>query len=97
MTEFSAHSPEVPTGSADRTVDRSAAALSEREKAVLVSWIRRDNKHHVSTDLFISISTVNTHLTRIRAKYDAVGRTASTKAALVARALQDGLVSLNDL
>jgi hypothetical protein len=33
----------------------------------------------------------------LRAKYAAVGRPAKTKAALVARAIQDGIVSVHDL
>jgi hypothetical protein len=36
-------------------------------------------------------------LSRIRAKYSAVGRTAPTKAALLARALQDGFIDIDDL
>ena len=34
---------------------------------------------------------------RIREKYAAVGRPAPTKAALLARAIQDGLIDVNDL
>jgi hypothetical protein len=38
-----------------------------------------------------------THIARIRSKYADVGRPARTKAQLLARALQDGLVQLDDL
>jgi DNA-binding CsgD family transcriptional regulator len=51
----------------------------------------------VAKALFLSLGTVNTHLTRIRAKYTSVGRPAPTKAGLVARALQDGLVDISEL
>ncbi|MFT7022852.1 MAG: DNA-binding CsgD family transcriptional regulator [Rhodococcus sp. (in: high G+C Gram-positive bacteria)] len=71
--------------------------LTKREIQVLTGWIRCDSKLAVANSLFISLGTVNTHLTRIRAKYAAVGRPASTKASLVARALQDGLIDIADL
>lgn len=71
--------------------------LTDREVQVLTGWIRCDSKTAVAKSLFLSLGTVNTHLTRIRAKYAAVGRPASTKASLVARALQDGLVDIAEL
>ncbi|OAK51504.1 response regulator transcription factor [Rhodococcoides kyotonense] len=71
--------------------------LTDREVQVLTGWIRCDSKTAVAKSLFLSLGTINTHLTRIRAKYAAVGRPASTKAALVARALQDGLIDIADL
>ena len=72
-------------------------ALTAREIEVLRTWLTLDSKPAVATELFISLGTVNTHLTRIRAKYAEIDRAAPTKAALVARAVQDGLISLNDL
>ena len=72
-------------------------ALTERERDVLLCWLMSDSKTSVSTALGLSPGTVKTHLHRIRGKYEAVGRNASTKAALVARALQDGLIRLEDL
>ena len=71
--------------------------LTEREIEVLLCWIRQDSKTEVAKSLFLSLGTVNTHLTRIRAKYTSVGRPAPTKAGLVARALQDGLIDIEDL
>lgn len=71
--------------------------LTDREVEVLLSWIRCDSKIEVAKSMFLSLGTVNTHLTRIRAKYAAIGRPAPTKAALVARALQDGLVDIAEL
>ncbi|OZF55588.1 LuxR C-terminal-related transcriptional regulator [Rhodococcus sp. 14-2470-1a] len=73
------------------------AGLSNREIDVLRAWLYCDSKIGVATTLHIALGTVNTHLTRIRLKYNAVGRPAPTKAALVARALQDGIVALDDL
>lgn len=71
--------------------------LSEREKEVLVAWFQTENKELVGKRLFIEPSTVRSHLQRVRAKYAAVGRPAPTKAALVARAIQDGILSVDDL
>lgn len=74
-----------------------APKLSQREIEVLRAWLHLDSKSAVAHSLFISLGTVNTHLARIRVKYNEVGRTAPTKAALVARAIQDGIVSIDDL
>ncbi|MGB3440477.1 MAG: response regulator transcription factor [Actinophytocola sp.] len=79
--------------------DRSAhrPVLSARETEVLVEWFQSESKDFVAQRLGISLSTVNTHLEHIRVKYAMSGREAPTKAALVARAIQDGLVRLDDL
>lgn len=71
--------------------------LTAREKEVLIAWLRTDSKTAVGQILFITAATVRTHIQRIRAKYDAVGRTATTKAALAVRAIQDGLIAVGDL
>ena len=79
----------------DSTVGR--IKLSEREKQVLVAWFQTESKDLVAKRLFIAPTTVRTHLQRARAKYAAVGRPASTKSALLARAIEDGILSLKDL
>jgi DNA-binding NarL/FixJ family response regulator len=71
--------------------------LSEREREVLLAWFQTENKDLVAKRLFIEPTTVRTHLQRVRAKYAAVGRPAPTKAALIARAIQDGILSADDL
>lgn len=76
---------------------RPMPALSDREIEVLRWWVLCDTKEDVGRHLFISEATVNTHISRIRAKYDAVGRPGSTKATLLARALQDGIVHIDEL
>ncbi|CAM5367681.1 MULTISPECIES: response regulator [Streptomyces] len=79
--------------------DRSATrpALSARETEVLIEWFQSESKAFVGRRLGISPHTVNTHLEHIRLKYAMSGRQAPTKAALLARAIQDGLVGLDDL
>ncbi|MFE5286795.1 response regulator [Nocardia sp. NPDC056611] len=71
--------------------------LSQREREVLLAWFQTESKALVAHQLYITPGTVNTHLERIRAKYAAVGRSAPTKAALVARAIRDGLISTDEL
>jgi DNA-binding NarL/FixJ family response regulator len=79
----------------DKTVGRPR--LSKREREVLLAWCQTENKDLVAHRLFIEASTVRTHLQRVRTKYAAVGRPAPTKAALIARAIQDGIVNVDDL
>lgn len=71
--------------------------LTDREKQVLIAWFQTESKDLVAKRLFIAPTTVRTHLQRARAKYASVGRPASTKSALLARAIEDGILSLNDL
>ncbi|OXR41517.1 response regulator transcription factor [Nocardia cerradoensis] len=71
--------------------------LSAREVEVLLAWILGETKGEVCRKLFIAPGTVNTHLARIREKYRGAGRPAPTKAALLARALQDGYLDLDDI
>jgi DNA-binding NarL/FixJ family response regulator len=71
--------------------------LSEREKEVLVAWFQTESKDLVGKRLYIAPTTVRTHLQRARAKYAAVGRPAPTKSALLARAVEDGILSLKEL
>jgi DNA-binding NarL/FixJ family response regulator len=79
----------------DKTMGRPH--LSEREREVLVAWFQTENKELVAQRLFIEPSTVRTHLQRVRAKYAAAGRPAPTKAALVARAIQDGILGADEI
>ena len=72
-------------------------ALSAREIEVLRHWLRGESKQAVAHELRIALGTVNTHLTRIREKYSLVGRDASTKPALLVRALQDGILTIAEL
>lgn len=79
----------------DRTCGRTR--LSEREKEVLRAWFQTESKEIVAQRLHIASTTVRTHLQRARAKYALVGRPASTKSALLARAIEDGILSLDEL
>ena len=76
---------------------RAVPRLSDRELEVLRAWVLTDSKQAAGSRLFITSSTVNTHITRIRNKYAEAGRPATTKAALLARAIQDGIIDLDEL
>ncbi|GAC57035.1 putative LuxR family transcriptional regulator [Gordonia hirsuta DSM 44140 = NBRC 16056] len=74
----------------------SRPALSDREVEVLLAWLRAESKDEAARELFISPSTVSTHIIRIRAKYRAAGRPAKRKMSLFARAIQDGYTTLDE-
>lgn len=95
--EAPAWTPRGHISAFDDSTSPQPAALSARECEVLRTWVMTDSKSAAAQRLFISTSTVNTHITRIRQKYDDVGRPARTKAALVIRALQDGLIDMSEL
>lgn len=77
--------------------DELRPVLSERERDVLTAWFESDSKRLVAERLHLSPKTVETYISRVRIKYANAGRPAPSKAALVARALQDGLVTLEEL
>lgn len=71
--------------------------LTPRETAVLKAWFACSSKSLAARRLFLSPRTVDSYITRVRVRYAAVGRSAPTKTALVARALEDGLITMADL
>ncbi len=79
----------------DRAPDRPR--LTERESQVLLAWFQCESKEVVAEMCGLSPRTVSGYLDRVRIRYARVGRPARTKASLVARALQDGLIGLDDL
>lgn len=98
MMSLTTFPPAPPRDNDDEeNVARPRPSLSKREEEVLLAWIKADTKDEVSGELNVAIGTINTYLARVRAKYAAVGRPASTKAALLARVLQDGMIDLDDL
>jgi len=71
--------------------------LSDQERNVLLEWFQTESKALVAKQLYLATGTIDTYLARIRTKYASVGRPAPSKAALVARAIQDGLVTPDEL
>ena len=81
--------------SADDAADRPR--LTDREQEVLLAWFQCESKQLVAARCNLSPRTVEGYIDRVRVRYARAGRPALTKAALVARALQDGLIQLSDL
>lgn len=90
------HSIPMPDSVSTAPAPLVRPALSDREVEVLLAWLRAESKEEAARQLFISPSTVSTHIIRIRAKYRAAGRPAKRKMALFARAIQDGYTTLDE-
>jgi DNA-binding CsgD family transcriptional regulator len=67
-------------------------ALSEQEQQALLLWFQGMSKASVGRRMSISENTVRQYISRARAKYAATGRTAPSKDALLARAIEDGVL-----
>ncbi|WP_110797511.1 LuxR C-terminal-related transcriptional regulator [Mycolicibacterium llatzerense] len=70
--------------------------LTERQREVILAWLQYGTKERVAEELFVTASTVKTHLQRVRQSYTDAGRPASSKFALFIRAVQDGLIDIRD-
>ena len=66
--------------------------LSDKEREALLLWFQSMSKASVARRMRISEHTVKQYVDRARIKYARAGRPAATKAALLARAIEDGLV-----
>jgi two-component system nitrate/nitrite response regulator NarL len=66
--------------------------LSEREHRALLLWFQSMSKASVARRMGISEATVRQYIDRARVKYAKIGRPAPSKAALLARAIEDGLI-----
>jgi DNA-binding NarL/FixJ family response regulator len=80
---------------ADTDPDRPS--LAPKEVAVLRLWFQGMSKASVGLRLDMSENTVRDYISRVRAKYAGTGRAAPSKEALLARALEDGLITLADV
>lgn len=72
-------------------------ALSHKERQALLLWFQGMSKASVARRMSISENTVRQYIDRARVKYAAAGRAAHTKDALVARAIEDGLIRPGDV
>jgi two-component system nitrate/nitrite response regulator NarL len=71
--------------------------LSVQEQRALRLWFQLPKKYNVAREMGISVETVDQYISRARIKYAAVGRPVPNKAAMVARAIEDGLVRSEDV
>jgi two-component system, NarL family, nitrate/nitrite response regulator NarL len=72
-------------------------ALSEQERQALLLWFQGMSKASVGRRMSISENTVRQYISRARAKYAATGRTAPSKDALLARAIEDGVITPGEI
>jgi len=72
-------------------------ALSEQERQALLLWFQGMSKASVGRRMAISENTVRQYISRARAKYAATGRTAPSKDALLARAIEDGVIKASEI
>ncbi|MBF8171847.1 response regulator transcription factor [Streptomyces olivaceus] len=92
--------PYVPPTTAGVLVsDRSPVAprLSQQERTSLLWWFQSMSKASVARRMGVSVHTVDMYIKRARVKYAQVGRPAPTKSDMLARAIEDGLVTPAEL
>ena len=75
---------------ADRRSGRPA--LSAQERQALLLWFQGMSKASVARRMSISENTVRQYINRARMKYATAGRAAPSKDALLARAIEDGII-----
>jgi DNA-binding NarL/FixJ family response regulator len=83
------------TMAADDRPDRPV--LSEQERTALLLWFQSMSKSAVAARMGIAESTVKQYIQRARIKYANAGRPAPTRTQLLARAIQDGLISAEEV
>jgi two-component system, NarL family, nitrate/nitrite response regulator NarL len=79
--------------------DQRAArpTLSQQERQALLLWFQGMSKASVGRRMSITENTVRQYINRARAKYAATGRTAPSKDALLARAIEDGVIKPEEI
>ncbi|MGW5868828.1 response regulator [Streptomyces sp. NPDC055239] len=89
----------TPTAAGVLVGDRGASRprLSPQERTALLWWFQSMSKASVARRMGVSVHTVDIYIRRARVKYAQVGRTAPTKADMLARAIEDGLVTPDDI
>ncbi|PPK64872.1 response regulator transcription factor [Actinokineospora auranticolor] len=77
--------------------DEKAPQLSKRERTALLLWFQSMSKASVAKRMNLSEATVRQYIDRARVKYAKSGRPAPTKTALLARAIEDGLIRADEI
>jgi DNA-binding NarL/FixJ family response regulator len=71
--------------------------LSTQERDALRAWFQTGSKQFAAERLGVSVRTIETYIERARIKYAALGRPAGSMMALIRRALEDEVVTVEDL
>jgi two-component system, NarL family, nitrate/nitrite response regulator NarL len=89
----------TPTAAGILACDRrpDAPVLSEQERTALLWWFQSMSKAAVASRMGISPHTVDMYIRRARLKYAQAGRAAPTKADMLVRAIEDGLVKADEI
>ncbi|MFS8197649.1 response regulator [Streptomyces sp. CWNU-52B] len=89
----------TPTVAGALAGDRSPQRpkLSEQERTALLWWFQSMSKASVARRMDVSVHTVDMYIKRARVKYAHVGRAAPTKADMLARAIEDGLIKPDEI
>ncbi|WP_026422569.1 response regulator transcription factor [Actinokineospora inagensis] len=77
--------------------DERAPHLSAQERTALLLWFQSMSKASVARRMGLSEATVRQYIDRARVKYAKQGRPAPTKTALLARAIEDGLIRADEI
>src|SRR5262249_21292447 len=91
--------PVAGQGDARRPAPGPAGAVGAgaAERQALLLWFQGMSKASVGRRMSISENTVRQYISRARAKYAATGRTAPSKDALLARAIEDGVIKPGEI
>jgi DNA-binding NarL/FixJ family response regulator len=92
-----AYTPPSLSGALVADEDPNRPRLAPQEIAALRAWFASSSKRLAAEMLGISVKTVDTYIERVRIRYASAGRPAPTKSDLVARALEDKLITLSEL
>jgi two-component system nitrate/nitrite response regulator NarL len=76
---------------------RARPHLSDQERTALLLWFQSMSKESVARRMGLSERTVREYIQRARLKYSAQGRAVQTQFALLARAIEDGLIRPEDI
>ena len=89
--------PFVPPAMAGVIVADQRPQLAPQERTALLLWFQSRSKAAVAERMGIGETTVKQYIDRARVKYGQVGRHAASKSALLARAIEDGLIRPDDI
>jgi two-component system nitrate/nitrite response regulator NarL len=89
--------PAVPPAMAGVIVADQRPRLAPQERTALLLWFQCRSKAAVADRMGIRETTAKQYIDRARIKYGQVGRHAASKAALLARAIEDGLIRPDEI
>ncbi|MFI7062446.1 response regulator [Kribbella sp. NPDC050124] len=97
IVKAAAHLPHTAPTLAGAIQADQRVRLSMQERDALRAWFQTGSKQLAAQRLGVSARTVETYIDRARIKYANLGRPAGSIAALIRRALEDRVVTVEDL